>query len=115
MDVDDDEAARALEWEACIGSVAACNLGEVSPVSVTGVNVYDVRVPCGDSKLCYDFSAIDAYMNQPDVQAALGVSFYLLAIISPQNPYNAVEPKATLRTPLPPFGIELHFHSFISL
>ena len=76
IEVDDDEAARALEWEACIGSVAACNLGEVSPVSATGVNVYDVRVPCGDmGKLCYDFSAIDAYLNQPDVQAALGVSY----------------------------------------
>ena len=73
VSVDDDAAARALAWEACIGAVAACNLGEVSPVQATGVNVYDVRVPCGDSKLCYDFSPIDGYLNQPEVQAALGV------------------------------------------
>ena len=50
-----------------------CNLGEMTPVQSTGVNPYDVRVPCGDNPLCYDFSAIDAYLNQDDVKEALGV------------------------------------------
>jgi carboxypeptidase C (cathepsin A) len=109
-----NETVSPAELQQCLAAVAVCNLGEVTPVSRTGVNVYDVRIPCGDSKLCYDFrcvaatgmprhglarpsqkerayvpcllvlvpplilpadlcSAIDGYLNQPDVQAALGV------------------------------------------
>jgi hypothetical protein len=44
------------------------------PVQSTGVNVYDVRRGCDPSqKLCYDFSAVEDYLDQPEVQEALGV------------------------------------------
>ena len=38
------------------------------------INVYDVRIPCKVPPLCYDFSNVDSFLNQPDVQAALGVN-----------------------------------------
>lgn len=44
------------------------------PVQSTGVNVYDVRRGCDpNQKLCYDFSAVEEYLDQEDVQEALGV------------------------------------------
>jgi len=50
-----------------------CNLGQTTPVTSTGVNPYDVRVPCGRNKLCYDFSNIDAYLALDEVREAFGV------------------------------------------
>jgi len=63
----------ALEWSACLYSYILCNLGETTPVTATGVNPYDVREPCKDKPLCYDFSNIDNYLAQDDVRAALGI------------------------------------------
>jgi len=37
-------------------------------------NVYDIRIPCEDPPLCYDFSAQSNFMNSPTVQKALGVN-----------------------------------------
>lgn len=37
-------------------------------------NVYDIRIPCEDPPLCYDFSQSDEFLNREDVQALLGVS-----------------------------------------
>jgi len=38
-----------------------------------GLNYYDIRKPCVGS-LCYDFSLIENFLNQPSVQQAIGVS-----------------------------------------
>lgn len=65
--------SSAVEWNDCLNAYVTCNFGEVTPVQSTGVNVYDVRVPCGDSELCYDFSDVDEYLNRKDVKEALGV------------------------------------------
>eukprot|EP01116_Phalansterium_solitarium_P022756 TRINITY_DN7633_c0_g1_i1.p1 TRINITY_DN7633_c0_g1~~TRINITY_DN7633_c0_g1_i1.p1 ORF type:complete len:455 (-),score=130.23 TRINITY_DN7633_c0_g1_i1:176-1486(-) len=37
-------------------------------------NLYDIRIPCKNPPLCYDFSAETAYLNSPAVQKALGVN-----------------------------------------
>jgi len=37
-------------------------------------NVYDIREACLDPPLCYDMSNSDKYLNQPDIEAELGVS-----------------------------------------
>jgi len=37
-------------------------------------NPYDYKIPCEDPPLCYDFSLADAYLAQPSVKAALGVT-----------------------------------------
>mmetsp|Transcript_26127 Transcript_26127/g.30944 ORF Transcript_26127/g.30944 Transcript_26127/m.30944 type:complete len:448 (-) Transcript_26127:90-1433(-) len=72
-DINDDKMIKYDQWEECLSAVIVCNLGEITPVSRTGVNPYDVRIPCGDSKICYDFSNIDAYMNDPNNMEIFGV------------------------------------------
>ena len=69
-----DPNVRALDYTACLNAYLLCNLGELTPVQSTGVNVYDVRKQCDPSRqLCYDFSNIEKYLNREDVQKALGV------------------------------------------
>eukprot|EP00301_Raphidiophrys_heterophryoidea_P016193 c25751_g1_i1.p1 GENE.c25751_g1_i1~~c25751_g1_i1.p1 ORF type:complete len:460 (-),score=109.61 c25751_g1_i1:52-1431(-) len=58
----------------CDIAYTLCNMAEVNPVTATGVNPYDLRVPCSYGNLCYNFTNIDAYLNRADVQAELGVS-----------------------------------------
>jgi len=70
---DDDLTVRTLTWTECLNAYVVCNVGEITPVESTGVNVYDVRRPCGTNSLCYDFSSTDDYLNRDDVQEALGV------------------------------------------
>ena len=36
-------------------------------------NVYDIRKKCDVPPLCYDFSALDKYLNRADVRKELGV------------------------------------------
>ena len=38
------------------------------------INPYDIRIPCQVPPLCYDFSAVDTFLNRQDIQADLGVS-----------------------------------------
>mmetsp|Transcript_5183 Transcript_5183/g.17425 ORF Transcript_5183/g.17425 Transcript_5183/m.17425 type:complete len:453 (+) Transcript_5183:1934-3292(+) len=57
----------------CTAAMSICNLAEVQPYQATGLNVYDMRVPCKVPGLCYDFSNIDAYLRRPEVLKALGV------------------------------------------
>eukprot|EP00633_Aureoumbra_lagunensis_P001394 CAMPEP_0197293230 /NCGR_PEP_ID=MMETSP0890-20130614/27412_1 /TAXON_ID=44058 ORGANISM="Aureoumbra lagunensis, Strain CCMP1510" /NCGR_SAMPLE_ID=MMETSP0890 /ASSEMBLY_ACC=CAM_ASM_000533 /LENGTH=310 /DNA_ID=CAMNT_0042767787 /DNA_START=117 /DNA_END=1046 /DNA_ORIENTATION=- len=61
-------------WSECLNAYVLCNLAEISPVQSTGINTYDVRKQCGDNPLCYNFTAIDTYLNRADVQQALNVS-----------------------------------------
>jgi len=37
-------------------------------------NVYDIREACDVPPMCYDMSNADKYLNQPDIEEALGVS-----------------------------------------
>ncbi|ODV93791.1 hypothetical protein PACTADRAFT_45943 [Pachysolen tannophilus NRRL Y-2460] len=58
----------------CIPAMAYCSK-VFDPYSKTGLNMYDIRVPCDpDTKLCYkDIEFVDQYLNLPQVQDALGV------------------------------------------
>ncbi|GMH88552.1 hypothetical protein TrVE_jg6994 [Triparma verrucosa] len=73
MDTGGDSTKEIEAWAACLNAYILCNIGETTPVTSTGVNPYDVRVPCGDSQLCYDFSNIDAYLAQDEVREAFGI------------------------------------------
>jgi cathepsin A (carboxypeptidase C) len=45
----------------------------MEPYSKTGLNVYDIRTPCGNSSLCYvEEDWITEYMNSPKVKDAIG-------------------------------------------
>lgn len=67
-----DEYDYAFE---CTLAVMFCQATLFSPIMFEspGVNVYDYRKQC-EGDLCYDFSLADEYLNEPEVQKALGVS-----------------------------------------
>lgn len=58
----------------CVSAFTSCNLGLVTPVQLTGVNLYDLRIKCEKPPLCYDFSQVGKYLNQKSVKEALGVT-----------------------------------------
>ena len=70
----DDSTGEVIDWVLCLNAYTLCNIGLITPVQMSGVNPYDVRRQCGSDPLCYDFSAIDGYLNQDDVKEALGVT-----------------------------------------
>ena len=45
---------------------------QITPVQMTGMNLYDIRVKCAHPPLCYDFSATARFLTRPEVVAALG-------------------------------------------
>jgi len=58
----------------CSVAFVVCNMAEVSPVTQTGINPYDLRIKCEYGNLCYNFTNVDVYLNTPAIQQALGVS-----------------------------------------
>ena len=58
----------------CYLAVELCQALMFTPIMMEnpGVNVYDYRKEC-EGDLCYDFSLLDEYLNQPDVKKSLGV------------------------------------------
>jgi len=56
----------------CLASVEACNLALIIPYQASGKNVYDMRIPCEHGKLCYDFGAVQTFLNKKEVQDQLG-------------------------------------------
>jgi len=59
---------------ACAAAFTGCALALTAPVQKSGINLYDMRIPCKVPGLCYDFSAETAYLNLADVQSQLGVN-----------------------------------------
>lgn len=57
----------------CLPADDFCNLALTTPYYNTGLNPYDIRKPCGDSSLCYDFSNLDIFMNLESTREALHV------------------------------------------
>eukprot|EP01038_Epipyxis_sp_PR26KG_P014955 gene14955-20117_t len=58
----------------CDQAYTYCNLVETTPYYNTGLNPYDIRKPCGDSSLCYDFTNIETFLNLDSTRQALHVS-----------------------------------------
>jgi len=61
-------------WAPCVSAGLACNLVMVSPIKLarSNLNPYDVRIPCEVRGLCYDFSALEAYLKSDRVKQELG-------------------------------------------
>lgn len=58
----------------CLPATIYCNNAMLGPYQRTGRNVYDIRGPCESGSLCYPgLGYISDYLNQKDVQDALGV------------------------------------------
>lgn len=58
---------------ACVGSLSYCQNTLVEPQLVGNWNQYDVRIQCKVPGLCYDFSDVTDFIDQPHIRAALGV------------------------------------------
>ncbi|CAE7260186.1 SCPL48 [Symbiodinium natans] len=67
-------SCNAGDDNACTTAYALCNYGELIPYQLTGHNPYDMRIKCEKPPLCYDFSAVEDFLNDKDTQAQLGVS-----------------------------------------
>ena len=58
---------------ACVDALNYCSNNIMGPYFNTGLNVYDIRVPCWVPGLCYNFTFVHDFMNSPAVQSSLGV------------------------------------------
>jgi serine carboxypeptidase-like clade 4 len=43
-------------------------------IIIISINLYDIRIPCQEPPLCYDFNDVTMFLNQEDVQKAIGVN-----------------------------------------
>lgn len=57
----------------CLASMLYCNMKLMKPYQDKGMNPYDMRLKCEQPPLCYDFSEIDAFLNNQEVQSQIGV------------------------------------------
>ena len=57
----------------CILAIDTCNIGQLIPYTLSGMNPYDMRVKCAKPPLCYDFSNVKTFLERTDVKAAIGV------------------------------------------
>lgn len=58
---------------ACQTAFLVCNAGLTSPYQMTGLNPYDIRIPCAVRPLCYDFSNVEKFLNLESTRKALHV------------------------------------------
>jgi len=81
------KACQGLIYEAEQGpkaglklEIAATEFCSILSDTIIGVptspkfNVYDIREPCENPPLCYDFSQADNFLNEPSTQEVLGVT-----------------------------------------
>ncbi|KAK3235151.1 hypothetical protein CYMTET_54635 [Cymbomonas tetramitiformis] len=59
---------------ACTFAQASCNNDVVAPYEKTGLNPYDIRKPCGENPLCYDFSSVTKFLDLDSTRQALHVT-----------------------------------------
>eukprot|EP00485_Elphidium_margaritaceum_P023184 CAMPEP_0202711486 /NCGR_PEP_ID=MMETSP1385-20130828/23290_1 /ASSEMBLY_ACC=CAM_ASM_000861 /TAXON_ID=933848 /ORGANISM="Elphidium margaritaceum" /LENGTH=459 /DNA_ID=CAMNT_0049371233 /DNA_START=25 /DNA_END=1404 /DNA_ORIENTATION=- len=57
----------------CDSAYQTCMENQVEPVTNTGVNPYNLHIPCGTPGLCYDFTAETTWLNNATVQEQIGV------------------------------------------
>ena len=57
----------------CDAAYETCILSEIEPVAATGVNVYNLDIPCEYGNLCYNFTAEGIWLNNATVQEQIGV------------------------------------------
>ena len=58
----------------CFAALVVCNMALMKPYQDHGMNPYDMRLKCEKPPLCYDFSEIDVFLNDPIAQKKIGVN-----------------------------------------
>ena len=89
-----NQGDSVIDQFACQSAFLVCNAGLTSPYQATGLNPYDIRIPCEVPPLCYDMSAEAKWLNLQSTKDALGV-----------------DPKHSHRWESCNFGINMKFHS----
>jgi cathepsin A (carboxypeptidase C) len=69
----------------CNAAQSWCDIKELNPYYNTGLNPYDMRIPCVVPGLCYNFTDIDNYLNLQSVQQYLGVNLEWESCSTPVN------------------------------
>lgn len=82
--------ACQLNLDACEPAYTYCNLFLTTPYYNSGLNPYDIRVPCGDNDLCYNFTNIETFLNTQSTRDALHVSTNVKEWQSCNNAVNAM-------------------------
>eukprot|EP00752_Nemacystus_decipiens_P007197 g6446.t1 len=59
--------------ELCVEAQSFCDEHLMAPYMLSGLNPYDIRRPCGDADLCYDFTPIEKFLRLDSTRAALNV------------------------------------------
>jgi len=59
--------------KACNEAFMICNYAETIPYELSGYNPYDMRLPCENLPLCYDFSAVELLLNDEKFQKEINV------------------------------------------
>ncbi|EJK62148.1 hypothetical protein THAOC_17255 [Thalassiosira oceanica] len=65
---------NTLDLFACQAAFVGCNTALTMPYRATGLNPYDITKECGSNPLCYDFSAVEKFMNADSTKKALHVA-----------------------------------------
>jgi len=65
---------HAVEAFECQAAVEVCNMSQMMPYRLEGLNPYDIRAKCGDSPLCYNFNNVENFMRLQSTRDALHVS-----------------------------------------
>jgi len=86
----------------CDDAYTYCTDWELEPVEATGINPYDLRVPCGTEELCYNFTNVDTWLNNKTVQNALGVNKFWEECSTPVNERFEADWMKDYQTELPP-------------
>jgi cathepsin A (carboxypeptidase C) len=61
-----------LENKECATAMDFCSSTQMGPFEQSGLNVYDIRIPCKVPGLCYNFTATTNWFNSAAVKTALG-------------------------------------------
>jgi|EP00945_MAST-04E_sp_MAST-4E-sp1_P006181 cathepsin A (carboxypeptidase C) len=59
--------------DVCAQAQSQCNGALLNPYYATGKNPYDIREPCKVKPLCYNFTDVELFLDDPSVQEKLGV------------------------------------------
>jgi len=62
------------DTNACDDAQSFCNNAMFAAYENTGMNPYDIRIPCAVAPLCYDFGPVQHFLSNPDVMKKLGVT-----------------------------------------
>merc|ERR1711862_818593 len=69
-----NEANSSFGDLVCSAAIETCNDRQITPYVATGYSLYDMRITCDNPPLCLDWSHVENFLNQREVQEAIDAS-----------------------------------------